>query len=44
MQIEFLRDRERAVVGQRVDSLPAMVVSTTCQSAVNFGALVVFDD
>ncbi len=46
MQFEFPRDRERAVVGQKVDSLPSMQVSTTSTQSnpIAFGTLVVFDD
>ncbi len=46
IQFEFPRDRERAVVGMKVDSMPALVVSATSNglAAIPFGALVVFDD
>ncbi len=46
IQFEFPRDRERAVVGMKVDSMPALVVSATSNglAAIPFGTLVVFDD
>lgn len=46
MQLGFPRDRERAVVGQKVDASPAAVVSTTSNNPtpISFGTLVVFDD
>ena len=46
IQFEFPRDRERAVVGMKVDSTPALAVSATSNglSPIPFGALVVFDD
>jgi hypothetical protein len=46
MQIEFLMDRERALIGQKADATPAVVVSTTSHAAssIPFGVLVVFDD
>jgi len=46
MQCEFPKDRERASVGQKVDSMPAAVVSVTAngEKPIPFGALVVFDD
>ncbi|TXG75775.1 hypothetical protein E6Q11_06780 [Candidatus Dojkabacteria bacterium] len=44
MQIEFLRDRERAQLGQKVDATPTLVVSATASSLIPFGALVVYDD
>lgn len=44
MQIEFLRDRERAQVGQKVDATASTVVSTTSNSAISFGALVIYDE
>ena len=44
MQIEFLRDRERAQLGQKVDATPSMVVSAMSNSAIPFGALVIYDD
>ena len=46
MQTEFYLDRERAQVGQKVDSMPVAVVSVTSngQAPIPFGALVVFDD
>jgi len=44
MQLEFLRDRARAQVGQKADATPAVVVSAVCTSAISFGALVVYDD
>ena len=44
MQIEFLRDRARAVLGQKVDATPSMVVSATSSTKIPFGALVVYDD
>jgi hypothetical protein len=46
MQIEFLRDRARAQVGQRLDSTKSLVVSATSigPAAIPFGVLVVFDD
>jgi len=46
MQIEFLRDRERAQVGQQLDSIKGVAVSasSTGSSDIAFGVLVVFDD
>lgn len=44
MQIEFLRDRARAQLGQKVDATPALVVSATSNAVIPFEALVVFDD
>ncbi len=46
MQIEFLRDRERAVVGQQLDSIKGVAVSATSigSADIPFGVLVVFDD
>lgn len=44
MQIEFLRERARAHVGQKADSMPAAVVSATSLGHIPFGALVVYDD
>jgi hypothetical protein len=44
MQIEFLRDRERAQLGQKVDATSAMVVSAMSNSAIPFGALVIYDE
>ena len=44
MQIEFLRDRERALVGQKVDASPSTIVSATSNGMVAFGVLVVYDD
>ena len=44
MQIEFLRDRSRAQVGQKVDATATVVVSATSSIAIPFGALVVHDD
>ena len=46
IQFEFPRDRERAVVGMKVDATPALMVSATSNglTAIPFGALVVFDD
>jgi hypothetical protein len=44
MQIEFLRDRARAQIGQKVDATQALVVSATSNSEISFGALVVYDD
>ncbi|MGH7249757.1 MAG: structural cement protein Gp24, partial [Minisyncoccia bacterium] len=45
IQFDFVLDRERALVGQKVDATPAVVVSTTnSQTDIPFGCLVVFDD
>jgi hypothetical protein len=44
MQIEFLRDRAKAQVGQKADSMPAAVVSAVSNTTVPFGTLVVYDD
>ncbi len=44
MQIEFLRDRERAHVGQKVDATAVLVVSATSNTVIHFGALVVYDE
>jgi hypothetical protein len=44
MQIEFLRDRARAQIGQKVDATQALVVSATSNSEISFGDLVVYDD
>lgn len=46
MQLGFPRDRERAVIGQKVDAIPAAVISTISNNPapIPFGALVVFDD
>ncbi|MCA9508971.1 MAG: hypothetical protein KC505_11170 [Myxococcales bacterium] len=44
MQIEFITDRERALIGQKVDSTAAVVVSSSAKESVSFGSLLVFDD
>lgn len=44
MQMEFLRDRAKAQIGQKADSMPAAVVSAISHSSIPFGTLVVFDD
>jgi hypothetical protein len=44
MQIEFPRDRARAVLGQKVDATPSMVVSATSNTKIPFGVLVIYDD
>ncbi len=44
MQIEFPRDRARAVLGQKVDATPSMVVSATSNTKIPFGSLVIYDD
>ena len=44
MQMEFPRDRLRAQLGQKVDATPSMVVSSTSNTTIPFGALVVYDD
>ncbi len=44
MQIEFLRDRARAQIGQKVDATACTVVSATSNSEIPFGALVVYDE
>jgi hypothetical protein len=46
MQTEFRLDRERALVGQKADAMPAAVVSVTSNepTPIPFGALVLFDD
>ena len=45
MQIGFPLDRERAVVGQKVDSTPATIVSVSSKqdSAIPYGVLLAFD-
>lgn len=44
MQIEFLRDRARAQIGQKVDATTCTVVSAASNSEIPFGALVVYDE
>lgn len=44
MQVEFLLNREKALVGQKVDSTPTTVVSMASNGEIPFGALVVFDE
>lgn len=44
MQVEFLTNREIALVGQKVDSSPTTVVSAVSSNEIPFGALVVFDE
>lgn len=44
MQVEFLRERARAQLGQKADAMPAAVVSAVSNAAIPFGALVVYDD
>ncbi len=45
IQTEFYMERERALVGQKADAMPAAVVSVTSggPDPIPFGALVVFD-
>jgi hypothetical protein len=44
MQTSFPLDRARAQVGQKVDSMPAMLVSSVSNEELNFGKLAVMDD
>lgn len=44
MQFEFKRDRARAQLGQKVDATPSMVVSSSSNSTIPFGTLVLHDD
>jgi len=46
MQIEFLTNKERAQIGQKVDATSAIVISATSNSDKNipFGSLVVYDE
>lgn len=44
MQTSFPLDRARAQVGQKVDSMPAMLVSSVSNEELNFGMLAVMDD
>lgn len=44
MQTRFLTDRARAVVGQKVDSTPATLISATASEVIPFGALVVWNE
>jgi hypothetical protein len=44
MQVEFLLNREKALVGQKVDSTPTTIVSMASNGEIPFGALVVFDE
>lgn len=44
MQIEFLRDRARAQIGQKVDATACTGVSAASNSEIPFGALVVYDE
>ncbi len=44
IQTEFRLERERALVGQKADSMPAALVSVTSNASIPFGALVIFDD
>lgn len=44
MQTEFPRDRQRAQLGQKVDSTVAVVVSMASKTKLPFGALVSYDD
>jgi hypothetical protein len=44
MQTEFPRDRLRAQAGQKVDSTPSTVISSTSHTDIPFGALVIYDD
>jgi hypothetical protein len=43
-QIEFLRDRARAQLGQKADSTDATLVSISSNTTIPFGALVVHDE
>ncbi len=44
MEKEFPRDRARAVLGQKVDATPSLVVSAVSNSVIPFGALVIYDE
>ena len=46
MQIEFLTNKERAQIGQKVDATSAIVISATSNSDkhIPFGSLVVYDE
>ncbi len=44
MQIEFLRDRARAQIGQKVDATSCTVISAASNSEIPFGSLVVYDE
>lgn len=44
MQIEFLRERARAQIGQKADATAATVVSASSSTKIPFGSLVVYDD
>ena len=44
IQLEFPESRARAQVGQKVDATATTVVSSTSNSEVHFGALVVYDE
>lgn len=44
VQIEFLRDRGIAQIGQKADSVASTVVSSSCPETVGFGSLLVYDD
>ena len=44
MENGFPRDRLRALVGQKADSMPSMVVSAVSNATLPFGALVLYDD
>jgi hypothetical protein len=44
VQIEFLRDRERAQLGQKVDATASTVVSAISNAVIPFGALVVYEE
>lgn len=44
MQIDFPFNRARAVLGQKVDATPSLVVSAVSDIKIPFGSLVVYDD
>ena len=44
MQIEFLHERARAQIGQKLDATSAIVVSSHSLQTIPFGALVVYDE
>lgn len=44
MQIEFLHERARAQIGQKLDATSATVISSHSLQTIPFGALVVYDD
>ena len=44
MQIEFPKERLRAQIGQKLDAMPSIVVSSHANSQIPFGVLVVYDE